>query len=69
MFQGSMPALVTPFKDDAVDFESWWYARDPTHVAFYTPATLEWIARDRGWAIHRPGPTVALFRKAPAGSP
>jgi len=22
-------------------FQSWWYRRDSTHVAFYTPKTLE----------------------------
>ncbi len=27
-------------------FPGWSYTRDPTHVAFYAPATMEWIA---GW--------------------
>ena len=47
-------------------FESWWYVRDPTHVCFYHPATMEWIADRFGWALQRAGPTVWLFRKARA---
>ncbi len=26
-----------------IDFNSWWYKNDPTHVFFYTKETLEWI--------------------------
>lgn len=44
----------------------WRYARDPTHVCFYRPETLEWIAARHGWALERPARDVALFRKPPA---
>jgi len=26
-----------------IDFDSWWYKNDPTHVFFYTKETLQWI--------------------------
>jgi len=26
-----------------IDFNSWWYKNDPTHVFFYTKKTLHWI--------------------------
>ena len=26
-------------------FKGWWYHRDPTHVAFYSEETFDWIAR------------------------
>ncbi|SEL39117.1 Methyltransferase domain-containing protein [Aquimarina amphilecti] len=29
--------------DDSIDFNSWWYKNDPTHVFFYTKKTLNWI--------------------------
>ncbi|MHA7057789.1 class I SAM-dependent methyltransferase [Aquimarina sp. M1] len=29
--------------DTSIDFESWWYKNDPTHVFFYTKKTLNWI--------------------------
>ncbi|MBI5478704.1 MAG: class I SAM-dependent methyltransferase [Deltaproteobacteria bacterium] len=39
----------------------WWYARDPTHVSFYQPRTMQWLARRFGWALEAPGPDVTLF--------
>ena len=56
-------AIMTRLLDDDEAFETWWYARDPTHVSFYREETLTWIARAHGWALERPHPTVALFRQ------
>lgn len=42
----------------------WWYARDPTHVAFYQPRTMEWIARRFGWSREAPASDVTLFHAA-----
>ncbi|MEX2467988.1 MAG: class I SAM-dependent methyltransferase [Gemmatimonadota bacterium] len=56
---GVMTGLLTP---DIV-FEDWWYVRDPTHVCFYTPETLGWIAERHGWRLVIPRPNVALFEK------
>jgi hypothetical protein len=36
--------LVTP----AVDLATWWYARDPTHIAFYRVETIDAAARSLG---------------------
>ncbi|MEJ2541221.1 MAG: class I SAM-dependent methyltransferase, partial [Gemmatimonadota bacterium] len=44
---GLMTGIVRP----GLDLASWWYLRDPTHVAFYSPAALKWIARDRSWSV------------------
>ncbi|HEX2188661.1 MAG TPA: class I SAM-dependent methyltransferase [Longimicrobiaceae bacterium] len=46
-------------------FGEWRYARDPTHVCFYRPETLRWIAERRGWALELPARDVAFFRKPP----
>lgn len=57
---GWLGVMTEPFGDESL--ESWWYARDPTHVALYRPATLAWIA-DRWHAdLERPARTIALFR-------
>ena len=56
---------MTGVRTDEVPFEDWWYVRDPTHVCFYAPETLEWIARRFGWSLERPSRDVALFRKGP----
>ena len=51
---------------DGVDFGSWWYRRDVTHVCFYAADTLRWIADWRGWRLERPSPDVTLFSRAGA---
>jgi hypothetical protein len=56
---GLMTEVLTPGRI----FESWRYARDPTHVCFYRPATMEWIANRFAWEMESPRENVYLFRK------
>lgn len=65
---GGWLGIMTEVRDPDQPLDSWWYVRDPTHVCFYQSATLEWIARDRGWHLERPHRNVALYRKPPASS-
>ena len=65
---GWLGVMTRVFTED-VDFESWWYVRDPTHVAFYAPETLAWIGDRFGWTLERPARDVALFNKRDAGTP
>ncbi|MEX0959966.1 MAG: class I SAM-dependent methyltransferase [Burkholderiales bacterium] len=44
-------------------FEKWHYPRDPTHVSFYRPDTVDWIAARYGWSSTSPGRDVVLYRK------
>ncbi|CAM4196086.1 class I SAM-dependent methyltransferase [Lacicoccus alkaliphilus] len=45
-------AVMTQFhKNDPVHFHKWHYMRDPTHISFYTPKTLEHIAWTAGLKI------------------
>jgi hypothetical protein len=38
-------AIMTLFHaGDAEDFKKWWYRRDPTHISFYSPKTLQVLA-------------------------
>ena len=41
---------------------SWGYLRDPTHVCFYSIATMRWIASRFGWTVEVPTSDVVLFR-------
>lgn len=66
---GGWLGLMTRVLEPGLDFERWWYARDPTHVCFYAPDTLAWIARWRGWSLERVGEDVALFRKESGKDP
>jgi hypothetical protein len=65
---GGLLAVMTEILRDEIDFQDWHYARDPTHVCFYRPATLLWICHRFGWSLEMPHPNVALFRKHGHGS-
>ena len=58
---GGWLAVMTELLEEE-PLESWWYARDPTHVALYRPKTLDWIADRWGASLERPSRTVAIFR-------
>ena len=53
--------MTQPLTPD-VDFASWWYARDLTHVAFYRPETFEWLGEHFAWQIEVPHPSVTVFQ-------
>jgi hypothetical protein len=60
---GGLLGVMTGVLEDDAAFEGWWYRRDFTHIGFYRPETLDWIARRRGWELSRPSRDAALFRK------
>ncbi|MCR9175395.1 MAG: class I SAM-dependent methyltransferase [Alphaproteobacteria bacterium] len=60
---GGWLGLMTRFQDDDSRFPTWHYRRDPTHVVFYRPETLYWIADAFGWSCEIPEPHVALMQK------
>lgn len=62
-------AVMTCLAPEDVDVATWWYARDPTHVAFYRTRTLTWIAQRFGWGLETDGDRIALFRKPEPASP
>ena len=59
---GALGVLTGVLEDDAA-FPSWWYHQDVTHIAFYRPETLAWIAKRFGWRLERSSRDAALFRK------
>ena len=62
---GGWLGVMTTLRNER-PFRDWWYVRDPTHVVFYRPRTMEWIARRHRWLMERRAPNVVLFRKATA---
>jgi len=54
-------AVMTQLYDDAPDFADWWYTRDITHVSFYSSHTMQWIADEFDWMLHRPAANIAVF--------
>ncbi|HEV2148724.1 MAG TPA: class I SAM-dependent methyltransferase [Longimicrobiaceae bacterium] len=59
---GWLGVMTGMLRDDAA-FTGWRYARDPTHVCFYRPETMRWIAGRFGWERFAPARDVTLFRK------
>jgi 2-polyprenyl-3-methyl-5-hydroxy-6-metoxy-1,4-benzoquinol methylase len=56
-------ALMTSVRTPDVDFENWHYPFDPTHVAFFSARSFEWIQRHWKLEMLIPHPNVRLFRK------
>jgi hypothetical protein len=59
---GGWLGVMTELLHDDIDFATWWYVRDLTHVCFYRPRTMEWIAQRHDWRLEPVGRTVMLFQ-------
>ena len=55
--------VMTGMLEDRSEFASWYYQRDPTHIAFYSMRTMLWIGHEMGWDVEFPSANVTLFRK------
>lgn len=63
---GGVLGITTGILVDDASFKGWHYHRDFTHIRFFRPETLAWIAARLGWRLERPSRDVALFHKAAA---
>ena len=54
---------MTNFYDDSINFNDWYYRKDPTHVVFYTEETFKFIASMMSWRIEIPTKNIVLFKK------
>lgn len=43
------------------ELADWWYLNDPTHIAFYSPATFQWLGRTYQRTVTYRAPSVTLF--------
>ncbi len=55
--------VMTGMLEDWDEFPSWYYHRDPTHVCFYSRATMHWLAQRHGWQAFFPRQNVVLFHR------
>lgn len=60
---GGWLAIMTSWLHDDIDFSTWHYRRDPTHVCFYQPKTFEYWARNAGWSALFPANNIVLLQK------
>lgn len=60
---GGTLALMTRLRDDEVDFGTWHYKNDNTHICFYDWTTIEWIAKHFGLQATRIDKDIIFLRK------
>ncbi len=60
---GGILGIMTGIRYDNIDFESWYYIRDETHVVFFSPKSFEWLAEYWGAKLDFVGDSVVLFQK------
>ena len=60
--QGKL-GIMTGILDDRSKFADWYYQRDPTHIAFYTTRSMNWVATRMNWKVQFPALNIAVFTK------
>jgi hypothetical protein len=56
--------LMTELYQNQTPLENWYYTKDPTHVCFYTPKTIEWIAGRFQADYEILSPRLIVFKRA-----
>jgi hypothetical protein len=56
-------AIMTQIRYDTIDFEEWWYPKDPTHICFFSNQTFAWIADHFKIKWESPVDNVIFFQK------
>ncbi len=63
---GGWLIVMTKRAQDKASFARWHYIHDPTHIAFFSDETFEWIAEQWNLRLEIDGPDVVALR-APLG--
>ena len=56
-------AVMTSLFNNSINFDNWYYRRDPTHVIFYSEKTFHVIAKQRNWSCWVEDKNVIFFKK------
>lgn len=60
---GGILGIMTNILYDEIDFESWWYTRDPTHVVFYREETFRWLGKKYNARLNATAKDVVVLEK------
>jgi 2-polyprenyl-3-methyl-5-hydroxy-6-metoxy-1,4-benzoquinol methylase len=61
--KGGVLAIMTKMLDNRINFESWYYKDDPTHICFFSQVTMRHLAKAWGAQIQFYSNDVILFYK------
>lgn len=61
--QGGYLVIMTQFHRGSDHFQSWWYAKDFTHIHFYSEDTLKWIASKEKMNLTWCQDGVAIYKR------
>ena len=59
---GVLAVMTKPFLDN-INFDSWYYVKEISHVSFYRIKTLNWLALNFSWKLKFVNNDVILFFK------
>lgn len=62
---GGWLGIMTKLVIDADAFAKWHYKNDPTHVAFFSRPTFDWLASQYGCQLEFIGNDVIILRRSP----
>jgi hypothetical protein len=60
---GGLIGIMTDILYEGINFEDWYYRLDPTHVNFYRPRTMEFVADQWNLESSSPSENIYIFRK------
>jgi len=66
---GGVLGVMTSMLMPATSFADWHYIREITHVSFYRPETMLWLATAFGWHAAIESGTVVIFTKRDTARP
>lgn len=58
---GGVLGVMTQMLESWAEFSEWHYRHDETHICFFSPLTMQWIAERFGWTVSFPRESVTVF--------
>ena len=58
---GGRLGIMTGIYNDSMEFKTWPYRQDVTHVCFYQKETMEWLAKKHDKKLQFVNETVCIF--------
>jgi hypothetical protein len=60
---GAALVVRTELLEASIDFPTWWYRQDATHICFYREDTMAWLEEQYPWSMSQAGKSLRIFVK------